>query len=333
MQFDIEKSAFLPLTEAQTRQQIDAESAWRALQDARQAALEVRGSMLWRMQAGRKYLIRVSGTGAHTSLGPQSEENQQVFERFMARKTALEERQKQLKATVAQHQRLNKALRVGRVPNVVVDVLNALAQARLQEHFVTVGTHALYAYESACGVRVQTEATATQDIDLLLDTRKLLTFSTTMLRLDTSLLGIFQKVDKTFQLRADQKYTAVNASGFEIDIIRRSADTRAGVDPHPLRVSDFEDDFWAVQVSTGQALLDGGSFRQMVVSSNGHMATMVAPSPENFVRIKTQLGKRSDRDPLKARKDLLQAQVVQELLQGHGLAHVVRAQGHKGLAT
>lgn len=325
MQFDIEKSTFIPLTEAQTRQFIDAESAWRALQDARQAALEVRGSMLWRVQSGRNYLIRVSGTGAQTSLGPESEENRQVFERFVSRKAMLEARQKQLKATVAQHQRLNKALRVGRVPNVVVDILNALAQARLQDLFVTVGTHSLYAYESACGVRVQTEATATQDIDLLLDTRKLITFSTSMQRLDTSLLGIFQKVDKTFQLRSDQKYTAVNASGFEIDVIRRLADTRAGTDPHPLKVTDFEDDFWAVQVPTGQALLDGGRFKQMVVASNGDMATMLAPSPENFVRIKTQLGTRADRDPLKARKDVLQATVVQELLDAHGLAHVARA--------
>jgi hypothetical protein len=333
MQFHTEKPVFLDLTAAQTRQLVDADSAWRALQEARLATREVRGSMLWRVQSGRRYLIRVSGMGAQTSLGPDSPENRLVFERFMARKAALEDRHKQLKATVAQHQRLNKALRVGRVPNVVVDILNALALASLQDHFVTVGTHALYAYESACGVRVQTEATATQDIDLLLDTRKLLTFSTTMQRLDTSLLGIFQKVDKTFELRTDQKYTAVNASGFEIDIIRSAAQTRAGEDPHPLRVSGFEVDFWAVQVSSGQALLDGGHFSQTVVSSNGHMATMVAPSPENFVRIKTQLGKRADRDPLKANKDPLQAAVVQGLLDDHGLAHVVRAQSSRGAAT
>jgi hypothetical protein len=63
------------------------------------------------------------------------------------------------------------------------------------------------------------------------------------------------------------------------------------------------------------------------------MATMVAPSPENFVRIKTQLGKRADRDPLKANKDLLQAAVVQGLLDDHGLAHVVWAQSSRGAAT
>jgi hypothetical protein len=308
------------LTEAQTRQYIDAESAWRALEDAQAAAAEVRGSMMWRTQAGRRYLIRVAASGSQTSLGPQSPDNDQIYARFMTRKTVV-----QLRQTVQQHTRVNRALRVGRVPNVVVDTLNALAAAGLQAHFLTVGTHALYAYETACGVRVRTEATATQDIDLLLDTRKYLRFATTMQRLDTSLLGIFQKVDKTFSLREDQKYTAVNASGFEIDVIRRSAHVHAATDPHPLRVSAFEDDFWAVQVSSGQALLDGGRFSQVVVATNGNMASMHAPSPESFVRIKAALDQQADRDPLKRRKDLLQARVVEQLLAQYGLREVVRA--------
>lgn len=326
MKFNHEKPQFTELTEAQTRQYIDAHSAWRAWEEAGLAAAEVRGSMMWRTQSGRKYLIRVATSGAQTSLGPHSSENEQIYERFMARKAAVTARHKQLRETVKQHARINKALRLGRVPNVVVDTLNALAQSGLQQHFLTVGTHAIYAYEAACGVRVQTEATATQDIDLLLDTRKYLRFATTMQRLDTSLLGIFQKVDKTFALRGDQRYTAVNANGFEIDVIRRAAQGPAGVDPYPLRVSAFEDDFWAVQVSSGQALLDGGRFTQMVVATNGNMATMHAPSPDSFVRIKTALSQKSDRDPLKSRKDRLQAQVVRQLLNEHGLRHIAKAQ-------
>ncbi|MHB1249286.1 MAG: GSU2403 family nucleotidyltransferase fold protein [Polaromonas sp.] len=323
MQINHEKFGFIELTEAQTRQYIDAEASWRALEAAHAATAEVRGSMMWRTQAGRRYLIRVAASGGQTSLGLHSPENEQIYERFTARKVALEARQKQLRQTVAQHARVNRALRVGRVPNVVVDTLNALANAGLAQHFLTVGTHALYAFETACGVRVQTEATATQDIDLLLDTRKYIKFATTMQRLDTSLLGIFQKVDKTFVLRDDQKYTAVNGSGFEIDVIRRAAQSRAGTDPHPLRVSTFEDDFWAVQVPSGQTLLDGGRFTQMVVATNGNMATMHAPSPESFVRIKTALSQRHDRDPLKSRRDILQAQVVRQLLDEHGLNHAV----------
>ena len=318
-----ENFAFVELSEAQTRQYIDADSAWRALASADLAAAEVRGSMMWRVQSGRRYLIRVSGTGAQTSLGPASPENEAIFERFTDRKESATARQKQLRETVQQQIRLNRALRVGRVPNMVVDTLNALAKAGLQKNFLTVGTQALYAYETACGVRVQSEATATQDIDLLLDTRKYLQFASTMKRLDTSLLSIFQKTDKTFALREDQKYTAVNAAGFEIDVIRRSA--KDG-DPHPLRVSDFEDDFWAVQVPSGKVLLDGGTFTQTVVATNGSMATLSVPAPTNFVHIKTALSKKYDRDPLKSRKDLLQAKLVQRMLDAYGLQHIASTQ-------
>jgi hypothetical protein len=82
----------------------------------------------------------------------------------MVRKTALERRLTSLKAALTQHQRNNRALRIGRVPRLLIDTLNRLKQTGLAAHFVVVGTHALDAYESACGVRVQDDATATQDI-------------------------------------------------------------------------------------------------------------------------------------------------------------------------
>ena len=105
-----------------------------------------------------------------------------MYSRFIARKTSVEQRLTSLKAALAQHQRNNRALRIGRAPRLLIDTLNRLEQVGLAAHFVAVGTHALYAYESACGVRVQadakSDATATQDIDLLLDTRKYLSFVT-----------------------------------------------------------------------------------------------------------------------------------------------------------
>ena len=54
MPVSYENFAFAELTEAQTRQYIDADSAWRALALADAAAAEVRGSMMWRIQSGRR---------------------------------------------------------------------------------------------------------------------------------------------------------------------------------------------------------------------------------------------------------------------------------------
>ncbi|RRH83713.1 hypothetical protein EH244_24945 [Variovorax beijingensis] len=64
---------------------------------------------------------------------------------------------------------------------------------------------------------------------------------------ELSLLGLLRKADKSFERLEDQKETVRNATGFEVDVIRRVA--KDG-DPHPLRMSDDEDDIWAVQAST-----------------------------------------------------------------------------------
>jgi hypothetical protein len=307
-------TAFIELSESQKRQYIDAEAVFRALEQAVADAQAVRGSMFWREQGGRRYLVRMSAAGAQKSLGPDTPENQQIHARFTERKAAADSRVQSLKASLNEQQRLNRALRVGRVPNVVVGTLQALAQAGLHEHFLTVGTHALYAYETAAGVRVQAAATATRDIDLLFDSRKRLSFVTQLQRLDTSLLGVLRKADKTFDVRRDQLQTAVNADGFEVDIIRRTA--RDG-DPHPLRMSDDESDIWAVQVPTGQTLLSSSRFSQVVVGTSGAMARMNTVHPADFARIKRALAARADRDPLKKAKDELQAEVAEQLLADH----------------
>ena len=136
---------FLDQSENQKRQFIDAETVFLASTQAARAAAEVRGSMFWRDLRGRSTLIRTSASSAQKSLGPRSAETEAMFSSFMARKQAAEDRLKALKAQLETQKRLNRALRVGRVPNVVVDVLNALEGMGVQDHFMVVGTHALYA--------------------------------------------------------------------------------------------------------------------------------------------------------------------------------------------
>ncbi len=86
------------------------------------------------------------------------------------------------------------------------------------------------------------------------------------------------------------------------------------VDPHPLRLSDKEDDMWAVQIPSGEKLLGARRFDQVVVSVSGDMARMCTIHPLDFVRIKSSLGERHDRNPLKAPKDKLQATLVDKLV-------------------
>jgi hypothetical protein len=298
---------FLDQSESQKRQYIDAETVFLALGKARKAAAEVRGSMLWRDLRGKSTLIRTSATGAQKSLGLRSTETEAIYASFMARKQSAEERHKALKTQLATQQRLNRALRVGRVPNVVVGVINALDNIGVQDHFMVVSTHALYAYETAAGVRIAEEAMATRDVDILFDTRKRISFFTAMKKLDSSLIGVLRKVDPSFEVVEDQLYTARNKDGFEVDIIRRAA---KDADPHPLQSARRMD--------------------QVVVATSGEMALMRTVHPLDFARIKLELSRQVGRDPNKSGKDALQSRIVTELVNEY-LPHFLPTEGESPL--
>ena len=303
------------LSPAITRQYIDAVAVFDALADATFEAAQVRGGMYWHAgpasSPDSKYLVRTTPAGAETSLGARTPETQAIYDKFTQRKLASTERLAGLKTALNQQQRMNRALRVGRVEPLVVALLNRLASTQLSQHFRVVGTHALYAYEAAAGVRLDAEAMATRDIDLLWDTRKRIIFSTQLARVDSSMLGVLKKVDATFRMRQSQKYTAVNKDGFEVDIIRRE---QTGGDPHPIKLSDEDEDFWVSQARRANVLLDSPGFSAVIVATNGTMARMNTVHPATFVVFKRWLAQQADRDPLKRRRDVLQADAVQVLV-------------------
>ena len=299
-----------------SRQYIDAVAVFEALEEALEEAAQVRGGMYWHAgpptSPDAKYLVRTTPAGAETSLGPRTAQLDAIYAGFTQRKRESAERVSGLQAALMQQQRLNRALRVGRVDPLVVALLNRLASTKLSEHFRVVGTHALYAYEAAAGVRLNAETLATRDIDLLWDTRKRIIFSTQLARVDSSMLGVLKKVDATFRIRKGQKYTAVNKDGFEVDIIRRE---RIGDDPHPIKLSDEDEDFWVVQARRANVLLDSPGFSAVIVASNGTMARMNTVHPATFVAFKRWMSTQAEREAMKRRRDALQADTVQELLE------------------
>jgi hypothetical protein len=293
------------------RQYIDAKSVFTALEEANKNASEVRGGMIWKNQNGTDYLIRTTTRRAQKSLGPRSEQNETIYREFTARKQRVEKRVADLRAELERHRKLNKVFHVGRAPEILVAILNKLAASGLAEYFTVIGTHSLYAYKAAAGIRLDApEALETRDVDLLWDTRKRLSFLAQMEGLDISFLGLLRQVDSTFDLREDQLYTAINNQGFEVDIIRREA--KDG-DPHPLRLTKHEDEFYAVQAKRAGILLEGEKFSAMIVSSTGRMARMNTLSPVVFARFKRWMAGQDDREPLKRQRDLLQAALVEDM--------------------
>ncbi len=311
MEFIRKKSFYIDIGNDARRQYIDTQSVFSAWEDAVREAAEVRGGMYWKRQGKGEYLIRTSVKNTQKSLGARSQETQAIYAKFTLRKSEAEARVSELQAQLVRQQRMNRALHVGRAPPLLVDILAEVARSGVGEHFIVVGTHALYAYESAACVRIESpEALATRDIDLLWETRKRLRFMTRMKVLGASMLALLKKVDPTFKLRRDQRYTAVNSKGFEVDILR----PLAAEDDRPLRMTEDESDFWAVYAKRADVLLNAPAFSSLVISPSGHMARMRTVAPAAFIEFKRWMARQADRDPLKAPRDALQADLVEELV-------------------
>src|SRR6185369_2375067 len=86
------KYRWIDIGEDARRQYIDAQSVFRACEDARREKLEIRGSMRWKHQSGMDYLIRVSTSGNQKSLGPRSDHTEKIYQKFIANKEEVEQR-------------------------------------------------------------------------------------------------------------------------------------------------------------------------------------------------------------------------------------------------
>lgn len=302
---------YLPLPDEAARQVIDAQTIFTELQRVRAQAAPLSGGMYWKKEGGYEYLVKTGARNRQTRVGPRSPELEQVYAQFKERKTAVQTRLSSLEAAAEQARRLNKAVKAGRVPAIVIDILNKLEETGLAQHFVVVGTHALYAYESAAGVRIVPGALATQDVDLLWDARRRVRFLADIKHLDKSVLQVLQEVDPTFERKALHAETAINAKGFEVDFLRRMQEPG---DPHPFRLLDAEDDMWPVMAERAKVLTEAPRFEHIVIGATGTMALMRTIAPASFVAFKRWLAERPGRPALKQRRDALQAAIVQELM-------------------
>lgn len=307
---------FSALNENQIRQYIDAEQTRKAWLSAVSRAQNYRGSMYWKTVKNSDYLYREYSSRQAKSLGVRTPETEKILEEFKKGKVTSEQNLKQLNAAIATHTRLNVALRVGRVPNVVVGLLEEIRQAGLQNHFLVIGTNALYAYETQAGVRFNGDVTATTDMDLLWDSRKRITLVTDGDEHFNKygLIGVLKKFDPTFELLKNQEYSAANSQGYMIDLIKRRPESMFDDKEHQQLIAN-PDDFWATKIKNMDWLLSSPKFRQVIISTNGSMAEMVTVDPRAFVFYKTWLSQKEDRDPMKKPRDLAQARAVYKLTQ------------------
>lgn len=284
-------------------------AAWRAAY--RQKQLHQYG-MKWVRAGGREYLVRLrDARGNGKSLGPRSTETERIHFAFTANKQRADERFAALSAALKQQARLNKAVRLGRLPALISRILHALDLARAEHHFTVIGTHALYAYEAMAAVQCSMDLLASGDVDLFYDPRKPLAL--TAEKLDgIGLLGLLRKVDPSFEIVATHPFRAVNQERFMVDLV---------IPPEGMRIDRSvrfaEDDLVAAEVPSLQWLLNSPRVEATVIATDGRPVLMRSPDPRAFAVHKAWLSSEPSREPVKKSRDLNQARLVLRLLLEH----------------
>ncbi len=288
---------FSDLNPDQRREAINTQQRFAGLAEAQARRQAFRGSMVWGESKSRQYLMRSAydkqGRRRQTSLGPRSPETERIKAQFDQGRIEARARWDSLRLVMDRQAAVNRALGLGRVPLLGARIMRALDASGLLGGAIRVlGTNALYAYEAVAGVRIESGLTATEDIDLLLDSRARLQFVATGEEETASLLRVLQQVDGSFE-RSRERYRARNRDGYIVDLIK---------------ADEFEGLAWHESAP---------AFEAVAIDERGEPLRIVASDPRVFAIHKYWLSQRLDREPIKKPRDLRQAQVVAALVAAH----------------
>ena len=296
------------LTAEQRRIAVDAAQLYEHFLDLRQEYREFRGGLHWKRVGSKEYLVKTLDREGHQqSLGPRSSNTEEALRRFTDRKTELRGQLKVLEEGIAARAKYCVAAGVNRVPRIAADIVRLLdSRGVLGTHLIILGSHSIYAYEMAAGVQLKAGLLHTNDLDALLDTKTDLEIAGDVR--NAGLLGLIQKVDKTFRLSRQRSFRAVNSKGFMVDLIR------ALIKHHGRATSlGSREDLVAEPMQGLDWLTDAPRFKQIVFAENGYPVRFIVPDPRVYALHKLWLSTNPTRDPLKRKRDFRQGETVASL--------------------
>ena len=305
-----------PLNNDQRRESVNTSQRFEAWQDAKQRLDGYRGSLVWHTIRGEDHLVRsyydASGKRRQTSEGKRDPKTEAVKFEWDGGRDGARIRFQDARDFLARQAAINRALDLGRLPDLAARILRALDETNLLGRGLrVVGTNAIYAYEAVSGVKIEAEIATTSDIDLLLDSRRNLRLTTVGDVTDTTLIALLRRVDRSFE-RSRRTFQAVNRDGYVVDLIKplrrspwRPERETVGVGPNELEATSIAGLAWHESAPP---------FTATVIDERGMPVRMVASDPRVFAAHKLWLSRRADRDPTKRERDAAQARAVAHLV-------------------
>jgi hypothetical protein len=311
---------FQELDQAQLKEQINTQQLFQGYMEAARRAAGYRGSMAFAQRRNVELLLKdfydpITGVKKQSSLGLRSPENEEILRRFVEGKAEAQERVNNLSKILTTQAAVNKARKLGRVPEVGAKIIRALDSTGLLGKGVkVVGTNAMFAYEAQTGFLFPDSATSTEDIDILLDARAKIRFTGQTPEMERTIMGLLKKVDKTFE-KTPRTFQAANAKGYLVDLIRPQRDPPWKSEP--TSISSDPNDLEAVQIAGLSWHENAPTFEAVALDVRGFPVRIVAPDPRAFAVHKHWLSKQPDRRTDKRMRDAYQAKLVGALVARH----------------
>ena len=306
---------FVPWSSQETRTFHDALMISEAMYGAADDAAAHAGWMTWKKNAtGKEYLFHGKDrAGNGTLLGPRSTATEARYAEFQAAKTGAAERVSKLRAQATTQSKFIRAVRLNRMPRDAAKVLRFFERTAFADALLVIGTHALYAYETAAGGRFVPDSMATRDVDLLWDAKKNLEVSLTIPEdKREGFLDVLHKIDKTFTVSAEQSFRVTSAQGLTVDFLMPEPDDgrkpKRGDKVRPrdkVRQTGIKGQAW---------LLATPPLRQIVFSDDGYPVRLSVPQPTLFATHKLWVADQKSRRAEKRDRDREQAHAVLALL-------------------
>jgi hypothetical protein len=155
-----------------------------------------------------------------------------------------------------------------------------------------------------------TQITSTEDIDLLRDARQSLRIVAGTNVEAGALINLLRKVDRSFE-RSSATFRAVNRDGYLVDLFKPLANPAWKQSRQTVGKAD--DELVAAEIAGLAWLENAPAFEAIAIDEKGGPLRLIVPDPRIFAAHKFCVSKRADREPIKRRRDLAQAQAVARL--------------------
>jgi hypothetical protein len=284
---------------------------YQAFLQARRESHPLLGGMHWKKIRGRDYLYRYRDRFGHgESLGPRSEDTEQLFARYSGERREVTARLQRERQRLQEQARFCRAARLNRVPKATARILRRLEEDPAGRNLLVIGTTAMYAYEGAAGVLLDSLG----PVDLLAVSRGRLTLAAAGGVSWEELLCLLQRTDRSFAPDPEVACRAVNRNGFQVRLLK--AGSRRPGKQKTITVPGAREPL-PPEAGNLQYLTASPKFTQVVVGRDGAPATMMVADPRAFALNKFWLSQQEDREEEKRRRDYRQALAVAQLVLGY----------------